>query len=739
MRRHTLRHPIRGDRHYTAPPSSRTAARFEALRRQARLRGPRIRPRRGVNVAALVASPEETPSRPLLRLRIVGLVVLVLFAVLVLRLWSLQVIHTKTYTRAVNANQIRSVALPAPRGLIVDRKATVLAGNRAENEIVLSRVEAAQHPAVIGQVAALVTQSPAQVQAAITDVQYSPYEPVPILRTAPTATVQYLENHPDEYPGVSVEQVTERQYPQGGSTGAYVLGYVGSITGTELKAHAGQGYSQESQIGKTGVEEEYEQYLRGTPGTQDLEVNAQGNVVGTASTTRATQGDTVVLNLTLGLQQYAQQALTADMAADRQRVTAGRTPKATDGALVVLDAETGAVLALASSPTYSLTTWIGGISTADYQKLSATCTPPLSDACPLNDNAIQGVYTPGSTFKLATATAALNSGIIGPTTYVDDTGIFNVPNCTEGCTFHDATAADAGEVNVTSALVRSDDYFFYDMGYRFWSAWLTTGDKVGQTPIQDTANAYGFGELTGIDLPDEVQGSVATPAQTKHEHEQYPKTYPNGTWSVGTNIEMAFGQGATVVTPIEEAQAYATFADHGTRYQPEVAAEVVDPDGKVLKTFAPKVTGHVNITDYTSILEGFKGVVNTPKGTAYGTFKADAKFPLASFPIAGKTGTADLTANTAKEPNSWFVGFGPTNTTHQYVVAVVVGQGGYGANAAAPAVASVFNYLYANPVATAVATPTAAHPASTAAPTTIPAAGSAPPGPSTGATGATGG
>ena len=457
----------------------------------------------------------------------------------------------------------------------------------------LSRVEAAQHPAVIGQVAALVTQTPAQVEAAIADVQYSPYEPVPILRTAPTATVQYLENHPAEYPGVSVEQVTERQYPQGGSTGAYVLGYVGSITGTELKAHAGQGYTQESQIGKTGVEEEYEQYLRGTPGTQDLEVNAQGNVVGTASTTRATQGDTVVLNLTLGLQQYAQQALTADMAADRQRVTAGRTPKATDGALVVLDAETGAVLALASSPTYSLTTWLGGISTADYQKLSATCTPPLSDACPLNDNAIQGVYTPGSTFKLATATAALNTGIIGPTTYVDDTGIFNVPNCTEGCTFHDATAADAGEVNVTSALVRSDDYFFYDMGYRFWSAWLTTGDKVGQTPIQDTANAYGFGELTGIDLPDEVQGSVATPAQTKHEHEQYPKTYPNGTWSVGTNIEMAFGQGATVVTPIEEAQAYATFADHGTRYQPEVAAEVVDPDGKVLKTFAPKVTGHV--------------------------------------------------------------------------------------------------------------------------------------------------
>lgn len=723
MKRHTLRHPLRGERRYATGAGTKVAGRLEALRRQARLRGPRMRPRRGVNVAALVASPEETPSRPLLRLRIVGGIVLVLFAVLVLRLWSLQVIHTKTYARAVSANEIRQVSLPAPRGLIVDRKDSVLAGNRTQNEIVLSRVEAAQHPAVIGQVAALVTETPAQVESAITDVQYSPYEPVPILDTAPTTTVQYLQNHAAEYPGVSVQQVTERQYPQGGATGAYVLGYVGAITGTELKDHPNQGYTQASQIGKTGIEEEYERYLRGRAGTQDLEVNAEGNVVGTASTTRPTQGDTVVLNLTAGLEQYAQRALTADMAADRQRSTKGRYPKATDGAVVVLDAETGAVLALASSPTYSLTTWLGGISTANYQKLSVTCTPPTSDACPLDDNAIQGLYTPGSTFKLATATAALRYGVIGPTTYVDDTGTFTVPNCTEGCAFHDNTAADAGSVDVTSALVRSDDYYFYDMGYRFWEAWLATGPKDGETPIQDTANGYGLGELTGIDLPDEVQGSVANPALTKREHQQYPKTYPDGTWSVGTNIEVAFGQGATVVTPLEEAQAYATFVDHGTRYQPEVAAEIVSPQGTVVKSIAPKVTGHVTIPDYTALLDGFKGVVNTKRGTAYTTFHADAKFTMASFPIAGKTGTADLTATTIKEPNSWFIGFGPTNTTHQYVVAVVVGQGGYGAAAAAPAVASIFNYLYANPVHTPVATPTLAHPASTAPPVTIPPAG----------------
>jgi penicillin-binding protein 2 len=680
-----------------------------------------MRPRRSVNVAALVASPEDTPSRPLLRLRIVGLIVLVLFVVMVLRLWSLQILDTKTYAAAVTANQVRAVQLPAPRGLIVDRNDTVLAGNRTENEIVLSRVEAVQHPSVVALVAALVTETPTAVQAAITDPKYSPYEPVPILNTAPQATVQYLDDHQSEYPGVSVEQVTQRQYPQHGTTAAYVLGYVGAITGTELKAHPGQGYTQSSQIGKSGVESEYEQYLRGVPGRQALEVDAQGNVVGTLSTTEPTQGDTVVLNLTLGLQKAAQQALTADMAADRKTVTSGRTPKATDGAVVVLDAESGAVLALASSPTYSLTTWVGGISTAAYAKLSSTCTPPTSDACPLDDNAIQGLYTPGSTFKLATATAALQSGLIGPTTYVDDTGTFTVPNCTSGCAFHDDTSADAGEVNVTSALIRSDDYFFYTMGLRFWNAW--TSGKLGQTAIQDTANAYGLGVPTGIDLPDEVSGTVATPQETKKEHQQDPGTYPNGTWNVGTNIEMAFGQGATVVTPIEEAQAYATFVDHGTRLQPQVASEIVGPTGKVVEKIQPKTVGHVTISDYTAILNGFKGVVNTPRGTAYGTFHDDAKFPLTTFPIAGKTGTADLTAGTVKEPNAWFVGFGPTNTTHQYVVAVVVGQGGYGADAAAPAVANIFNYLYANPVSSSVQTPTATQKPSTTPPATNPPAG----------------
>jgi penicillin-binding protein 2 len=651
----------------------------------------------------------------------VGLIVLVLFVVLVLRLWSLQILHTKTYTRAVTANRVRVVTVPAPRGLIVDRKDTVLAGDKTGNEIVLSRQEAAQHPSVIGKVAALVTETPAQVQAAITDQQYSPYEPVPILLTAPTATVQYLDNHQSEYPGVSVTQVSQRDYPQGGTTAAQVLGYVGAITATELKAHPNDGYTHLSQVGKTGIEEQYEQYLKGVPGQQHLEVDAVGNVVGTLHETAPTQGDTVELNITANLQKQAQQDLLGDITNDRKTLTTGIHPAATNGALVVLNAETGAVLAMASYPTYTLNEWVGGISTATYDALQAGCNA-TTGSCALNNNVTQGLYTPGSTFKLATATAALQDGLITPTTTVDDTGTFVIKTttCTTGCTFHDATAIDAGVVNVTSALVRSDDYFFYTMGYRFYR----TSARFGLTPIQTMANSYGMGELTGVDLPGEVQGRVDSPTMRAKLHQQTAKAYPNASWYVATNVEMAFGQGETLLTPIEEAQAYATFADHGIKHQPEVAGAIVGADGTVVKRIEPKVTGHVTIspTNYAAMLNGFLGVTHTPLGTAYGIFQKYSHVP-STYPIAGKTGTATTVSGTTRAPNALFVGFGPTNTTHQYVVMAVVAQGGYGDAAAAPAVADIFNYLYANPVSTTLTLPTATQQPSVTPPTTQPPIG----------------
>ncbi len=712
----TLRHPIRGD-HLHPKPSTRQKPR-PAWRAEARQ--PRMRPRKSVNVASLVGSPEDEPSRPNVRMRVVGGVVLVLFLVLALRLWSLQVVDGKTYAAAVTRNQVRVVSVAAPRGEIVDRNDTTLAGDVSEQEILLSRSTAAQDPPIVGQVAALVGETPKEVEAAIADSQYSQYEPVPVLNDAPTSIVEYLEEHQSEYPGVTVETVTQRSYPQeqdsGDAVATPVLGYVSPISQTELKDNPNEGYTQASQFGQSGLENEYEKYLRGTAGQQSLSVDAQGQVVGVLHETDPVQGDTVVTNIDLGLQEYVQGVLQNTINADKHTVdtTTGKYPTANDGAAVVLDAQTGAVLAMASSPTYSLGEWVGGISEANYQALSANCGNLVSvtTGCPLFNYAIDGGYTPGSTFKLNTATAALDDNIINAGTFVNDTGVYHVPQkCTEGCTFDDDEASDAGEVDLQEALTKSDDYYFYNLGDLFYYSSNPDG-------IQQMAANYGLGEPTGIDLPGAYDGQVDSATLRATQHRENPTAFPYPSYYVGDNIETAFGQGETLVTPIQQAVAYATFANGGTRYQPEVAAAIVSPSGKVVTQFAPKVTGHVPLppSTYGPMLAGFEGVVANPDGTAYGSFQQYAKFPMSTYPIAGKTGTADVGPN--KEPNSWFVGFGPTNHAAdqpEYVVVVVIDHGGYGAQAAAPAVAQIYNYLYTNPLQpvqlpTAVSTPTATPP-----------------------------
>jgi penicillin-binding protein 2 len=676
-----------------------------------------MRPRRSVNVAALVANPEDTTSRPIIRLRVVGVVVLVLFAVMILRLWSLQVINHTNYDKVVTAVQIRQVPIAAPRGEIVDRNATVLVGNIPEQEITVSQVTATQYPQVIGELAALLGQTPAQVHATVFNLQYSPYQPVPVIDSAPMSTIEYLQQHANLFPGVSVQLVTQRQYPQGGSTAAQVLGYTGDITSAELAASPGVGYTQQSQVGQSGVEYQYEKYLRGEPGIDDLSVNVSGQVVGTTTVKRPQTGDTVVLNINLGLQTALENALASQIMVDRQTPdpVSHVIPAATNGAAIVLDPQNGQVLAMASYPTYDLNEWVGGISAADYAAIAASGAE--------NNYAIEGQYTPGSTFKLVTATAALQDNLISPTQYVNDTGVFTVPGCNTadaaaGCSFKDDEASDAGEVDLPSAISKSDDYYFYNLGYLFWQDRATYGD----TPIQNVAADYGLGKLTGIDLPGEVTGRVDSPAVRQQLHAADPSAFPNDTWYTGDNIEMAFGQGGTVLTPIGQATAYATFANGGTKYAPEVASEIVNPTtGAVVDKIAPKVTGHVNLpaSIYQPILTGLEGVINSPEGTGNAPFNQYAKFAYNSFPLAGKTGTASNAGN--EEPNSWFVAFGP-EPNPQYLVLCVIDQGGYGADAAAPVVFNTFNYIVANPVGPVV-TPTPAKPASTVTPPTNPPAG----------------
>ena len=357
--------------------------------------------------------------------------------------------------------------------------------NVVTEQITLSRVSAQQDPAVIGRLAALVGKTPAQIQAAIADQQYSLYKPVPILNDAPPADILYIKEHQSEFPGVTSIQTTQRTYPQvelpGPAQGAYpaaqVLGYVGTINSAELKARAAQGYVAGDDFGQSGLEFQYEAALRGTPGSQQLEVDPSGQVAGVLKTVPSKPGDNIVTNIDTNLQQVADNALATQVQnlkrtydpsclnASGNKV--GCYPQPTGGAVVVMSPQTGAVYAMSSYPSYNPSVWVGGISQADYAALS----DPANNV-PLLNRAIQGLYTPGSTFKLNTATAALQSGLITPTTPFNDTGTYKTPDCqyqSTTCIFHDSAGDAAGTYNVSSALTVSSDAFFYNLGYEFYA------------------------------------------------------------------------------------------------------------------------------------------------------------------------------------------------------------------------------------------------------------------------------
>jgi penicillin-binding protein 2 len=631
-----------------------------------------------------------------LRLSIVGLVVTALFGALGARLWYLEVLQAPRSVGAVVANAVRKVRIPAPRGLIEARGGQVLAGDKTVLAVTLSKQVAATDPAVVGRVAQLLGLSTKTVQADLNDTQFSPYQPVPLKVGVSLPTVIRLREHQSSYPGVSVELDTERTYPYG-ATASHLLGYVGQISASELKALASQGYSQGAIVGQSGVEASFQKYLRGRAGVERLEVNAANQVVGSLGETPPRPGDTVVLGLDLSLQKKVDAYLSAEIHTLRRTLPAlgGESP-APGGAAVVLNPQDGRVLAMASYPTYDPEIWVGGISQANYDAITSP-----SAGYPLLNRAIAGLYTPGSTFKLATASAALQTGLITPSTTIDDAnGTFVIPGCSAlvtKCVFHDAPGTQLGQINVVEAIAESDDVFFYTLGYRFWEDWINN-HRFGETPIQDWAHKWGLGVPTGIDLPGAVTGFIDSPALRQELHRLYPKAYPYPGYYVGDNIEMAFGQGMTEITPIELAQAYATFANGGTRYAPQVAEAILSPSGRLLERFQPKVLGHVTLSpaNRAAMLQGYEQEVTNPYGTGYYTF---LHYPYAKLPIAGKTGTASHrnAAGQRIQPTSLYVGFGPV-AHPRYVVAVVIERGGYGDSGAGVVARNIFEYLIRHPV-----------------------------------------
>jgi len=350
------------------------------------------------------------------------------------------------------------------------------------------------------------------------------------------------------------------------------------------------------------------------------------------------------------------------------------------GAAVVEDPNTGQIVALATVPSYNPSLFIGGISEANYKALLDDPTKPLLD------RTIQGEYAPGSTFKMITALSGLQNGVITPGYVFDDEGKLVIGNFPA----HNDNNAAYGPVDLQRAITVSSDLYFDKIGLDLWYG----RQHFGQTALQNTANLLGLGAATGIDLPNEAGGKIPTPASYLKDYEANPKAFSHSEWFPADSSNTAIGQGEVLVTPLQLANAYSTFANGGTLYKPQVALDAETSKGVVLKRFDPSSVRQIKIPAAwrAAMTAGFEGVANDPEGTAYGAFHNTA---LQSVDIAGKTGTVQL--NAPRQNTSVFTSFAPA-LQPKYVVDAFVEDAGYGAAVAAPVVREIYEQLFNLPL-----------------------------------------
>ena len=632
---------------------------------------------------------------PRLRLGVLAVVMIALFTALFARLWYLQVLSSDDFVEAAEANRIRVVQVEAPRGRILDRNGTVLVDNRVSVVVTVDRVAFSElgddaAAKMLNRLAAEMTRygSPATVEQLlerVNDQRYSLYAPVPVAQDVTEELKIYVEEHAELFPSVAVERVAVRRYAFG-SRAAHVIGYVGEINDVELEDRASKPktYIRGNQIGKTGIERIYEDDLRGMPGQTVYEVDANGKPVRILEdqSRPPIPGDDVWLTLDITTQAHSEDLLAEALEAARNRRPSGDNPQneATGGSVVVLDPRNGDVLAMASYPTYDPSDFVNGISSSRWAYLTDD-----ANHFPINNRAIQGQYAPGSTFKLISGLAAMTSGLRQPTTPFVDTGTYTIDGCSgQQCTFRNAGSTAYGTVDMARAMTVSSDAYFYSIGADFWNA----RGQLGEEAMQKTARLFGFNQETGIPLPSEQSGRIPTPEQRRDQFDANPGLFAERNWYTGDNVIMSIGQGDVAVTPLQLANAYATFANGGTRYAPNIASKITrgNNEDSVKRAFEPRINGTVDIPPpfRSAMLDGLIGVTTRDKGTATGVFQG---FPHDTYPIAGKTGTAQVEG---KADTALFSAFGPAHAP-EYQVSVVMESSGFGSTSAAPVARKLFD------------------------------------------------
>jgi penicillin-binding protein 2 len=693
---------------------------------------------------------QRPPLTPQLALRaaMVGTFALAIFAIIFFRLWFLQVLSGNQYLAQAANNRSREIPIAAPRGEILDATGKIVLVNSVsalavkvsppDLPVPVSLTNIDRPPradaVVYNRLATTMGISTKRVRCKVhapppnvfrlskiaCDVAQQltllPYDDVTIRSGASVS--KYLQFHiaelQEEFQGVEVQRIYITHYPYG-ELAAQVLGTVGPINSAESRERVYHGIPPDSIIGQSGLEAQYDSFLRGTDGYEKIQINSLGQPTGELPGKAPVRGHNLKLSLDSQVQQVGQNSLQESMSAN----------DSPGGAFVAMDPQTGAVYGMGSLPSFNPNVFTGNdLSQAAYSQLT---NPNNGD--PLLNRAIQSAGPTGSTFKVITATAALESGAWSLDQSYDDTGQF----CIDSQCRHNSGHAAYGVVNLESAIQVSDDDFFYNLG-----ALTNTPDPIAHPsggPLDQWARSFGIGSKTGIDVAGEVPGTLPTPkwrAQrnqletdcdnatgpfrwtngvdtSAHHHKGWhrgAKHAPGGCgiadgtdrpWSVGDNINLAVGQGDVQVTPLQLAVAYSAIANGGTIVRPHVGEDIQNEDGTILQTIDPPPSRHININPFylSAIQTGLREAASTPGGTS------DDVFGNFGQQVYGKTGTAQYISPTTgiEQDYAWYACFVPASATSKPIVVVVtVEKGGFGAVAAAPVARQILSqWFYGKP------------------------------------------
>jgi len=604
--------------------------------------------------------------------RVGGLAIVVAagLSLLLLRAWSIQVLHGKQYAKAAHRQAFRTVDLLGARGAIVDDHGRLLAGTTGH---VVVDADAASlgsrdahgrwHPSAAGlralhRFARLTgTRKSLLVARIARAVLHSPFAPAIVIPRPASALTAYLQERSGKFPGFKVGVEDARSYPQG-AFGSEFLGLLGQVSPDQLKAGAYKGAQPGEVVGQSGVEAAYDSLLNKGFVQAKIPVDSLGRIAGALRVPRQKQPPTLQLSIDSRLQQAAQNAVAYGMAASR---ALGHSP--TGGSAIAINPWTGAIKALVSYPTFN-------------QKVAATSPNYLAQlykqkvATPTLNRAIAGVYPTGSTFKPIISEAALSGGIITPYTPQLCSGSFTLGNHT----FFNVERGAYMSMTLPTALEQSCDTWFYRLGARIWAA----NPRAEGTLIQNWAAKLGLGTRPPIDLTGAFSGYLPRPGS-------FQKLF-GFPWTEGQTVNLAIGQGALEVSPLQLAVAYSALVNGGTVVRPHVGEAVIRNGARHDLRFKP--VRKLHLSPYTwAIKQGLYEAANNPSGTSFSVFNG---FPIK---VAGKTGTAEAPTVTNSGDHSWYASWAPYSHPKLLVV-VMIEHGGFGAEAAAPAARKIYQAYF---------------------------------------------